>query len=457
MARPARVPGQWRFLALSLGLHAITLFSFAALAPAMPKPARQAAPLQVIFSSPPVPRPADPPAPTPALAAVPSRSKPATMDAPALSDPATEAGPSVPAASTPVAELGRAMPMAAVANTSQSATLSEATGSQSARLTGSVHGALAPAARPAPSAGRSAAGPAGSGSAAIAAEATRPARPEGPLALAVALVVAESTATATPAMLAQAGSTVSGHAETVALAGPLRRGSASQAVSAAVAGPASPPVLAGEPAAAAIVPVERRAAAVLAQAATTMAGPRSTVAASAETSTDTHASLDRVTRLDKPGLIRDIPVASVATPHPTSTAPAMTARGEASVRVDTRQLDAGRAGVERAVAMAASAPTGSTSDLVFRAALAKDGRPCFRYTAPVRQAGLEGLVVLSIEVTREGRPARVRISQGSGEPRLDELALGQAEQCARFLVQNRRGQAITALLQLPVRYRLDAD
>jgi outer membrane biosynthesis protein TonB len=56
-----------------------------------------------------------------------------------------------------------------------------------------------------------------------------------------------------------------------------------------------------------------------------------------------------------------------------------------------------------------------------------------------------------------GRPHRIEIRNSSGVPSLDAHAKDQAERCARFVVHNRKGQAVAATLDLPVRYRFNQD
>lgn len=118
---------------------------------------------------------------------------------------------------------------------------------------------------------------------------------------------------------------------------------------------------------------------------------------------------------------------------------------------------AGLAAIEGAQALDPSALTRAPSNLVFRAALAGDGEACFGYSSALRRAGLQGLVVLRVRVDVAGRPQRIEIRKSSGMARLDAHAKDQAERCARFVVHNRKGQAVAATLDLPVRYRFHED
>jgi protein TonB len=118
---------------------------------------------------------------------------------------------------------------------------------------------------------------------------------------------------------------------------------------------------------------------------------------------------------------------------------------------------AGLVAIEGGRALDPSALDSASSNFVFRAALAGDGEACFGYSGTLRRAGLQGLVVLRVRVDAAGRPQRIEIRNSSGQPRLDAHAKDQAERCARFVVHNRKGQAVAATLDLPVRYRFNPD
>jgi protein TonB len=118
---------------------------------------------------------------------------------------------------------------------------------------------------------------------------------------------------------------------------------------------------------------------------------------------------------------------------------------------------AGLVAIEGGRALDPSALDSAPSNFVFRAALAGDGEACFGYSGTLRRAGLQGLVVLRVRVDATGRPQRIEIRNSSGQPRLDAHAKDQAERCARFVVHNRKGQAVATTLDLPVRYRFNPD
>jgi TonB family protein len=118
---------------------------------------------------------------------------------------------------------------------------------------------------------------------------------------------------------------------------------------------------------------------------------------------------------------------------------------------------AGLVDIEGGRALDPSALDSAPSNFVFRAALAGDGEACFGYSPSLRRTGLQGLVVLRVRVDVAGRPHRIEIRNSSGVPSLDAHAKDQAERCARFVVHNRKGQAVAATLDLPVRYRFNQD
>jgi len=121
------------------------------------------------------------------------------------------------------------------------------------------------------------------------------------------------------------------------------------------------------------------------------------------------------------------------------------------------RLAGGLAAIENGRALDPSALDSAPSNFVFRAALAGDGEACFGYSTALRRTGLQGLVVLRVRVDVAGRPQRIEIRNSSGVARLDAHAKDQAERCARFVVHNRKGQAVAATLDLPVRYRFNED
>ena len=76
------------------------------------------------------------------------------------------------------------------------------------------------------------------------------------------------------------------------------------------------------------------------------------------------------------------------------------------------------------------------------------------YPLASKAAREEGVVLLSVEVNAQGRPASVRVRRSSGFPRLDEAAL-RAVRGWRFSPARIGGIAISSEVQVPVRFQLD--
>jgi|GEM_PF-1918063 protein TonB len=67
--------------------------------------------------------------------------------------------------------------------------------------------------------------------------------------------------------------------------------------------------------------------------------------------------------------------------------------------------------------------------------------------------GVEGLVKLTVVVTRDGRAGTIRIQQSSGHPQLDQAAI-TAARGYQFQPARRNGQAIATTVTLPVRFTI---
>lgn len=67
---------------------------------------------------------------------------------------------------------------------------------------------------------------------------------------------------------------------------------------------------------------------------------------------------------------------------------------------------------------------------------------------------LEGTVLLRLQITREGRIAKVAILSSSGHPVLDGAA-ARAVRAWRFVPASRAGRPVAASVRLPVRFALD--
>lgn len=75
------------------------------------------------------------------------------------------------------------------------------------------------------------------------------------------------------------------------------------------------------------------------------------------------------------------------------------------------------------------------------------------YPRAARQRGMQGVVVLSIDVTPDGIPLSITVSTGSGYPMLDDAAV-QAVGRWRFKPARKGGEAIAGQVVLPIRFNL---
>lgn len=75
------------------------------------------------------------------------------------------------------------------------------------------------------------------------------------------------------------------------------------------------------------------------------------------------------------------------------------------------------------------------------------------YPASMIRQGIEGTVVLAIQVLENGRVGEVRIERSSGEPKLDESAAREARRW-RFIAGTRDGVPVVLWKQVPVTFRL---
>jgi TonB family protein len=75
------------------------------------------------------------------------------------------------------------------------------------------------------------------------------------------------------------------------------------------------------------------------------------------------------------------------------------------------------------------------------------------YAEAARRRREEGLVLLALTVTREGEPANVRITRGSGHALLDDAALKAVWQW-RFTPASVKHMAVSSSIVVPVRFKL---
>lgn len=77
------------------------------------------------------------------------------------------------------------------------------------------------------------------------------------------------------------------------------------------------------------------------------------------------------------------------------------------------------------------------------------------YPAVARRRGLEGVVLLSVLVNEAGLPKEIRLAKSSGTPILDDAALG-AVKGWKFVPARQGEQAVSAWVEVPIRFRLEA-
>ena len=75
------------------------------------------------------------------------------------------------------------------------------------------------------------------------------------------------------------------------------------------------------------------------------------------------------------------------------------------------------------------------------------------YPEVARRRGQQGRVVLEVSVSAEGMPVSVRVAQSSGYPSLDTAAQTAVERW-RFVPATRGGAPVSAVAEVPVRFRL---
>lgn len=87
----------------------------------------------------------------------------------------------------------------------------------------------------------------------------------------------------------------------------------------------------------------------------------------------------------------------------------------------------------------------------FKVAYLNNPRPAYPLLA--RKLGLEGLVVLRVQVSAQGTPEQVALAQTSGAPLLDEAAQ-RAVQGWKFVPARRGDTPIAHIVDVPVRFQL---
>jgi len=97
-------------------------------------------------------------------------------------------------------------------------------------------------------------------------------------------------------------------------------------------------------------------------------------------------------------------------------------------------------------------PAQPVSEPDYRAAYLDNPRP--PYPLAARRQGLEGRVLLRVEVLANGSSGRVEVKSGSGYEILDRGAR-EAVKAWRFVPARRGGEALVAWVDIPIAYRLE--
>lgn len=107
-----------------------------------------------------------------------------------------------------------------------------------------------------------------------------------------------------------------------------------------------------------------------------------------------------------------------------------------------------------AVTAAAGSPVAASPGRTIGARAISSPRPYYPMTA--RRRGLEGRVLLRVRVSPSGVPDVVELAESSGVASLDDAA-AEAVRRWRFSPALRDGVAVAALVDIPVRFRLEED
>jgi protein TonB len=137
--------------------------------------------------------------------------------------------------------------------------------------------------------------------------------------------------------------------------------------------------------------------------------------------------------------------APIAIPHPTEASPPL---------APAAQPETPEAAVSPAPPRneAKKPPAQPVSEPDYRAAYLDNPRPSYPLAA--RRQGLEGRVLLRVEVLADGSSGRVEVKSGSGYEVLDRGAR-EAVKTWRFVPARRGGEALVAWVDIPIAYRLE--
>lgn len=93
------------------------------------------------------------------------------------------------------------------------------------------------------------------------------------------------------------------------------------------------------------------------------------------------------------------------------------------------------------------------SEPVYSATTLNNQPPAYPLTA--RRRGIEGTVLLRVEINAEGRCQHVRVKRSSGHAVLDRAAVDTVRQW-RFVPARRGSDAVTATVQVPITFKLNS-
>ena len=142
------------------------------------------------------------------------------------------------------------------------------------------------------------------------------------------------------------------------------------------------------------------------------------------------------------------PVESVARPSEASSEASSEAPSEAPVE----QPGAAAPVVAAATAIAPGAPVIADVEPDYKASYLNNPRPPYPFAA--RRMGLQGKVVLNVEVLSEGLCGQANVHQSSGHEMLDNVAL-QTVKTWKFVPARQAGRAITKWFKIPIQFSLN--
>ena len=142
------------------------------------------------------------------------------------------------------------------------------------------------------------------------------------------------------------------------------------------------------------------------------------------------------------------PVESVVQPSETPNEAPSEALSESFVE----QPSAAAPAAAGATAIAPSAPVIPDVDPDYKASYLNNPRPLYPFAA--RRMGLQGKVVLNVEVLAEGLCGQVNVHQSSGHDMLDNAAL-QTVKTWKFIPARQAGRAVTKWFKIPIQFSLN--